>query len=183
MRKEKGFILIFTLCIMTLVSLLALSSINNLRLYQRALTNREIEQENFYQLERIVRQLITTPKTQLKACTRKEKQQNTSREYWLGQGGCQVRIKKRNYRYFIEDLGFYPCLMVVHKQMLYASHHYLFTVIAAPTSELRSSLIQLRVIRIASPQRCSEPISYVHPGISSWRYLPNVEAGSPHEKF
>lgn len=169
MKQEKGFVLIFTICIIALVSLFVLSSMNNLLLYQRAATKREMMHQDFYQLERIARRLIDLPSRNFGACTYDG--EHTRIMQLLEQKGCSLKIKGRTYRYLVEDLGRYPCLMIVKEQALHASWHFRFSVLASPIEEHSAALIQLRVIRLAPAQICSESISYVRQGISSWRYL------------
>lgn len=178
MKKEKGFILIFTLCITALISLLVLSSMKNLMLYQRATTKREMEHRDFYQLEGIARQLIHASKTRLEPCSYHQDQANHSIMQLIEKQGCQLTIQKRIYWYLVEDLGIYPCLMIVSAKSLYSSHHFRFTVLTPATPEHKASLVQLRVLKLAKLQQCSESISYVNPGISSWRYLPNIDLES-----
>lgn len=169
MKQEKGFILIFTVCIITLVSLLVLSSMNNLLLYQRAASKREMMHQDFYQLERIAWRLIELSPRHFESCTYQG--EHARMRQLLEQKGCSLKIKGRIYRYLVEDLGLYPCLMIVKEQALHASRHFRFSVLASPTQGHNAALIQLRVIRLAPAQVCSESISYVNQGISSWRYL------------
>jgi type II secretory pathway component PulJ len=175
MNKEKGFILIFALCITTIVSLLVLSSMKNLMIYQHAATIREREHQRFYQLERITRQLIHLPKKQLRSCTQEHDKANYSIIQLVEQQGCQLSIQETNYWYLVEDLGIYPCLITVNAKSLTGSHHFRVTVLTPETEEYSASLVQVRVIETAKSQLCTGTINYVRQGISSWRYLTNIE--------
>ncbi len=171
MKKQNGFILVFTLCLIVLISLLVLSSMNNLMLYQHAMTQHEIDHQNVYQLERITHQLIKLPKHQLKSCMYLQDLANHTIKELIKKEGCQLTTQKVPYRYLVEDLGIYPCLITVKDNLVYSTHHFRFTVLKSETEESNSILMQLRVIQSTKLKTCNASIHYIKVGISSWRYL------------
>ena len=174
MRQEKGFIFVFTLCITSLIGLLVLSCLQQLMLYQRATVKREAHHQDFYQLERLTRQIIHIPKESLISCMRKQDMANESILNLLNKQACQIKLGKKNYWYLIEDLGIFSCLMIAKDEALKSSHHFRYTVLAPATTEHSAFLIQIRVIEEATTLACYTSVNYVKAVISSWRYLGNL---------
>lgn len=174
MSTQRGFLLIFTLCFVSLISLLVLSSMNQVMIFQQASAQRELVQQDFYQLERLARSLINAPKARLKSCMFAQDLANSSINSLLQGQGCRFNLKKNSYFYLIEDLGVYPCFIVINESIMYSSQHFRFTVLSAATEKHGASLMQLRVIKPIKLQSCNAPVHYVNSGISSWRYLSHV---------
>lgn len=168
--KEKGYIFAFTLCIVSLISVLVLSSMQQMLLYQRAMNKQEQAHQYFYDLERIIHYLIALPEKERISCVQHQDSANEVLHQVLKKEGCALKTDKANYHYVIEDLGNYPCLMINDKTTIKATHHFRFTV--AQDKPLQpSSIMQVRVIQPVPLLQCDSEVRYVDAGISSWRYL------------
>ncbi|MCK0182385.1 hypothetical protein QPX01_12575 [Legionella pneumophila] len=89
--------------------------------------------------------------------------------------GCLLILNQRKYRYFIEDLNEFSCLVLNKDGQKYASHHFRFTVLQ-DEEHGESAIMQLRFIKLGSNlSSCPEEEIQVKEGVSSWRYLPDYK--------
>jgi len=177
MKQQQGFIFIVTLYITAIMSLLLLSSMQHVLLYQRAVNKQEEERQRFYQLEHIARHLIHVPIDKLHQCIIKSNSANQVIQQVIKKQGCSFVVGMATYQYLIEDLGEYSCLVSLHQEVLKSTHHFRLTLLAPSDTEYPSSLIQIRVIKPATSLSCVHKTKYVALGISSWRYLENWQSG------
>lgn len=155
MNSEQGYILILTLCITALMSLLWLSNMQHLLLFQQASNRAEEQHQRFYQLEFLARSLIKMPLKKHSGC-----------RFDLN-NYCEIKLQDQQYQYQVEDLGEYPCLVTQKNGKLTSTHHYRFTL-----KDNRSTL-EIRVMKPSTLPYCDQKIKPVIAGISSWRFLPN----------
>jgi hypothetical protein len=173
---QKGFIFFVTICIIAVMSLLILASMQHVLLYQRASNKQEEGHQRFYELEHIARHLIDAPIDTLQACRVKQNLANKALQQVKDKHRCSLTVKKNKYRYLIEDLGEYSCLVGLHKGVKKSTHHYRFTLLSQLDNNHPSLLVQIRVIRLARSFSCAKNIRYVAVGTSSWRYIEDIES-------
>lgn len=153
------------------MSLLLLSSMHHVLLYQKAAHNWEKGHYDFYQLEYVARHLLRMKTSQLQGCVIKQNRANLVIQQVARKKGCGLTVGGKDYNYIVEDLGDYPCLMVKQQKKIKPTHHYRFTVLRRSMEQQPASLVQLRVIKLSTEELlCSGEANYVSTGISSWRY-------------
>lgn len=169
-ESNKGFILFMTLCLIFIMNLLLLICMQQIVLYYQAINRQEQSHQSFYQLEGISAQLIgTLPFSQ---CMQAQDAANQVLQDLRKGQGCLGHLAEVNYRYFIEDLGVFPCLVLYQKDKKQASHHFRVSVALLDKEQQIDSLLQLRFIQTYKFESCSENEHIITTGISSWRYLP-----------
>lgn len=176
-KTDSGFILLMTLCITFLMSLLVLASLQQVFLQYKALNSQEIFHQNFYQLEHLIIRLTHSPSLYVrKDCyLKKNYGANKVVNELVKNKGCLLILNQRKYRYFIEDLNEFSCLVLNKDGQKHASHHFRFTVLQH-REHGEFSIIQLRFIKLGSNlSSCPEEEIQVKEGVSSWRYLPDYK--------
>ena len=175
-QRCEGFIFLLTLCIILVVSLLLITSLHHILLYHKALNQQEIQHRNFYQLEHLARQLVLTSRAAMdKDCIVAKDAPNQIIQQLIHNQGCLLVIGQSKFRYMIEDLGDFPCLVVHQQQQKYASHHTRISMLMIGEDDSTTSVLQLRWIRASAFLECIGIEHSVNSGISSWRYLPTIE--------
>lgn len=166
-----GFIFLMTLCVILVISLLVLASMQQVLLYYKAINRQEVLHQNFYQLEHLAMQLVRSSSLHTsKDCYLQEDNANTVIKKLINKG-CSIILSQKKYLYGIEDLGEFPCLVLEQGGQKYISHHFRVTVLQ-DEQDIASSVIQLRFIKLSSSSlSCSEEEIWVKEGVSSWRYL------------
>jgi hypothetical protein len=169
MKRCEGFIFFMTLCIMTVITLLLMTCMHHVLLYHKALNEQELQHRNFYQLEHIAAQLVTKPDfLSRKICIEFGDSANEVLRHLIHNKGCVLSLGSTNYRYLIEDLGEFPCLVIKKGQQRRATRHLRISIIGG---EGNDSALQLRFIKPAAVSECIGQERIVNSGISSWRYL------------
>ncbi|HAU1638323.1 TPA: hypothetical protein JBJ33_12610 [Legionella pneumophila] len=172
-KTDSGFILLMTLCITFLMSLLVLASLQQIFLQYKALNSQETFHQNFYQLEHWVMRLTRSPLLYArKDCyVQKDYGANHVINELVSSKGCLLTFGRKKYRYFIEDLNEFSCLVLNKDGQKHASHHLRFTVLQYEEYG-EPSIMQLRFIKSGSNlSSCSEEEIQVKEGVISWRYL------------
>lgn len=174
-NTNRGFIFLMTLITTAVITLLVLTSMQHILLYHKAINNQEQLHQNFYQLEEQALQLARKGLASIDAaCLLRKSSVNQSMEQLMHLRGCSLKKNHLDYRYLIEDLGEYPCLVVYKKGHKLATTHRRVSVM-----QLRegypASFLQLRFISAASVINCLVKEHVVAEGVSSWRYLASVE--------
>ncbi|WP_454781135.1 type II secretion system protein [Legionella sp. WA2022007384] len=170
---NKGFILLVTLLIIGVISLLALTSMQHVLLYYKAINKQELFHQNFYQLEDVTSQLLHQHQTFNQDCLVHSDSANQAIHHLLHQKGCSLVSGSSQYKYFIEDLGEFPCLVVRQKGRTSATHHQRVTVVSIEDGA-PASLLQIRFINTGGVIPCLAKERSVSLGVSSWRYLPSI---------
>lgn len=174
-KNYQGFIFLMTLMMTTIISLLVLTGMQHLLLFYKVINKQEETHHHFYQLEQLALQLASTPReiTQGPCFIDKESANSVVRKL-LQQEGCVLKKNNLNYRYYIEDLGEFPCLVVYKNGQKRATHHRRIS-IAQMEEGLPNALMQLRLISIGSLLHCLNEEHTIALGVSSWRYLSSVD--------
>lgn len=173
--RQQGAIFVLTLILLSLISVLLLTSMQHLVLYQRATVNQELQHQHFYQLEQVMDQLITDTTTWSRlSCFLDQDKANTVMSQ-LAQQGCTMTMNQEQYSYLIEDLGEYPCLVVAYPGVTHATHHFRVSLIHQEHDDFSRTLLQVRIIRLGEKTRCAAHRQLVALGVSSWRYLGAVK--------
>jgi hypothetical protein len=171
-KSNGGFIFLMTLCFILIISILLITSLQQILLYQKGLTQQEEQHQQFYQLEHLARQLSDYPNLAIeKNCLLSEKSANQSIEELLDHKACSLVIQKKSYRYLLEDLGDFPCLVLHEKRKKRASHHWRVSIVSFSDDESTASALQIRSIKASKTMTCTEEEHRVNEGISSWRYF------------
>jgi hypothetical protein len=172
-QRHHGFILLFTLCLIAVISLLLLTGMQQVLLFHKAINQQEKEHQNFYQLEHIAFQLANPASLNRDlSCRRQGDFANQVIEQLMHHKGCSFLIAGIKYHYLVEDLGAYSCLVVTHNNNYYSTHHWRVT-LQAQFKEDERALLQIRVIQPGPELECTGELHPVMAGISSWRYLVN----------
>ncbi|MFT4059960.1 MAG: type II secretion system protein [Legionella sp.] len=176
--KESGFIFLITLIVIAVISILVLSSMQQILVYYKAENKAEELHRNFYQLEDVAIQLVKSFQSNL-TCMAHQDSANLAIEYLLQHQGCIFTTGTNEYHYFIEDLGNFPCFIAYKHGRKYSTYHRRISVIHIKSGEPQS-LLQLRFIAAGAVLKCQAQEHVIHFGISSWRYLAAI-AKKPKE--
>ncbi|MCE3533351.1 type II secretion system protein [Legionella resiliens] len=172
-RKNQGFILLVTLLIISVISLLILTSMQHVLLYYKTINKQEVLHQNFYQLEGVALRLLQQQPVLNSECLMRSDSANQVIHNLLEYKGCSLKSGLAQYKYYIEDLGEFPCLVVRYKGRKSASHHQRVTV-ASFEDGSPASLLQIRLISAGRAIPCLATEHAAPLGVSSWRYLPSV---------
>ncbi|KTD31702.1 hypothetical protein Lmor_2578 [Legionella moravica] len=175
--RYDGFIFLMTLCTLLVISLLILTNMQHVLLYSKALNRQEYQHQNFYQMEDILMWLTEIQTQHIdKDCFISEKGANKVIGQLVRDDGCLVDGDTLRYRYLIEDLGDFPCMVVEKKGKLLSTHHFRITLLQrSDEHNPASSVLQIRDIKAIASASCQGEAHRVSAGISSWRYIPDVE--------
>ncbi|MFJ1268080.1 type II secretion system protein [Legionella lytica] len=168
-RQEQGFIFLIVLLITAVISLLVVSSMQHLLLYFKASNHQEALHQRFYQLEALALQLAQQ-KSSVSSCIRHQDAANRALDILLQHQGCSFKDGELSYQYFIEDLGFFPCLVVYEQGQKHASHHQRISVLSLEEG-VPVSFLQIRYLSASTMANCTGKERLIRLGISSWRYL------------
>ncbi len=176
-RKNEGFILLMTLCVLIIMSALLITCLHHILLYHKALNTQEQQHQNFYQLEYIAKQLVHSSSVTVKSsCVETQDVANEVIQWLIKGQGCALTIGQEHYRYIIEDLGNFPCLILYKQQQKYVTHHLRVSLLLLANEEHGGSLLQLRFVKPATTGSCIGEEHQIKAGISSWRYLSTVSS-------
>lgn len=162
-----------TLLTVSVLTLLVLTCLQHILLFHKAINRLELQHQNFYQLETVAMQLARVDLPQLnKSCVAIQDKANKVL-YQLAQGGgCSLSQGALHYRYFIEELGSFPCLIAMKEKASFATRHRRVSLLMRFADE--ESFLQIRYISLDSPQHCVTNKTLVKEGVSSWRYIPGL---------
>ena len=167
----KGFILVMTLFTISVISLLILACMQHILMYYKGINQLEALHHTFYQLDSLAMQLSDTKSKALDArCVVPENSPNTILQRLRRYEGCSLEIDGHHYRYFVEELGDYPCLIAIHEGKKVSTHHRRISVLALGDKR-PDSLVQLRSIEAIKYQVCEGKERILSLSVSSWRYL------------
>ncbi|MBL7479452.1 hypothetical protein [Legionella bononiensis] len=177
-RRCDGFILLMTLCTISVISLLILTCIQHVFLYSRALNRQEYQHQNFYQMEDTLMQLT---ELQLHLIDRECIIPRKGADKVIGKlaknEGCLVPGGDKRYRYLMEDLGDFPCVVTQKEGKLLSTRHIRITLLQSPDEyNPTPSVLQVRNIKDIPSESCHGELHQVSTGISSWRYIPDVQS-------
>jgi hypothetical protein len=168
-KQNQGFIFLVTLIITGILSALALTSLQQVLLYYKAMNKQEEVRQNFNQLEAIALKLAE--KNELnQECIIKKDEANYALNKLVHREGCPLKQGKNNYQYVIEDLGIIPCLVVYVQGLKYPSYHRRVSLMKIENKN-SGSFLQIRLITPGKNMPCLEEERLVTAGVSSWRFL------------
>ena len=171
-HANSGFILMVTLCFISLISILLLALMQHICLYQKALSKQELQHQRFYQLEHLARRLLRSKYAQEgSSCWHMQDLANEALVQLKHSGACSLAQGKAHYRFIVEDLGIYPCIAVEQEGMFKSSHHLRLSLLIEADEEHSASALQIRLIKAADQLLCLGKRRDVDLGISSWRYF------------
>lgn len=173
-KHDDGFVLLMTLSVISIITLLLMTSMQQVLLYHKAINRQEKEHQSFYQLEAVALQLSRKQDLLISTCVRNKDAPNAVIDALVHNEGCLLTTGQIRYRYFIEDLGSFPCLVLQHGDMKQTSHHLRITLLQM-TEEAHAplSVLQVRYIKSGPSSVCLGREHRVSEGISSWRYFPD----------
>ncbi|WP_392536862.1 type II secretion system protein [Legionella sp. 227] len=173
MSQDKGFILLVTMLIMGVIGLLILTSMQHTLLYYKAINKHEVVHQNFYQLEDVALQLLHQHTDLPQDCVIHTDSANQVTHHLLHNKGCSLIIGETQYKYYIEDLGEFPCLRAYYRGRNTATHHQRVTVVPVENGT-PGALLQIRFISGGRVVPCLAKEHSISLGVSSWRYLPSL---------
>ncbi|WP_298623208.1 type II secretion system protein [uncultured Legionella sp.] len=178
MKKEcSGFVFLMTLCIILVISLLLFTVMHQVLLYGKAINRLEIHHQRFYQIEDTMKYLIQLkPDLIGENCIINAQSANKAITLLSRKEGCLLINNGVQYRYLIEKLGNFPCLVVHQNEQSKATHHTRITLLQNPDEiHPMSSVLQIRHIKMTNSLSCLGEEREVSSGISSWRYLADYQ--------
>lgn len=164
--KEAGIILLSTICIMAVMSLLIVTSLQQQVLYARVLGRLQAHDKDLYHLEKLGLKLLAMKRN---ACLIKSV---PGENVWAQMPikGCSVEQADRHYQYLIEDAGIFSCWMINTKDGLKASRHFRL-LLRQSDEEGREHYLQLRDIQaVESLEPCEDEKQIIQGGIHGWQY-------------
>jgi hypothetical protein len=159
--------LLTAIIMISILTMLVLLLMQTLYIYIKA-SNQVVSSHNeFYQLETAARFLSSEPF--VADCILTNEDPNKVIELLRRHQGCLQEINHRQFYYLIDDLGRFPCLNIMENDELYASRHWLISVLS---KRGQRTLLQLRIARLGEMMDCRGSFHRQIPsGIVSWRYL------------
>lgn len=175
-NRHQGFIFFMTLIVISVISLLVLTSMQHILLYYKAINRQDALHQNFYQLEEVTLQLAKSSLASIEqACVAHKDSANQSIQKLIAGKGCSLKNANSEYRYFIEDLGQFPCLLVSQKGKKHATSHRRVAVVQIEEGQ-PASLLQIRYITVGRILKCQTQEHMITLGVSSWRYFPGIDS-------
>lgn len=172
--KSAGYIFLTTLLTVMVISLLVLTCLQHVLMYHKSVNKIEVQHQNFYQLERIAIQLARAKPSDLNEnCLHSDDDANHVIHQLTHSEGCSLAVGLLKYRYFIEELGDYSCLIAQSNHTNYSTHHRRVSLMFLG-DESQNSLLQIRYIMPIRAQACLGTEHHVSLGISSWRYFASI---------
>ncbi|KTD68779.1 MULTISPECIES: hypothetical protein [Legionella] len=172
-KKDKGFVLLVTMLIMGVIGLLIMTAMQHTLLYYKAINKQEVAHQSFYQLEDVALQLLHQHTTFNQDCVVHTDAANQVMHQLLRNKGCSLDSDNVLYKYYLEDLGEFPCLSVWYRGQKSATHHLRLTIMLIEDG-VPGSILQIRFIRRGKVMPCLAKEHSVSLGVSSWRYLPSL---------
>lgn len=173
-KRCEGFIFFMTLCTILVISVLLITLMQQVLLYHKALNKQEQLHQNFYQLEGLASQLASDF-SEKNHCVEHRDSVNQIIKELLHNKGCLLAVGQARYRYIIEDLGDFSCLVLYQNQNKRATRHLRISILLLADKQNPASVLQLRFIKPSVAKVCLEKEHPVTPGISSWRYLTDIK--------
>ncbi|WP_165483190.1 type II secretion system protein [Legionella quateirensis] len=166
-----------TLCTICVISLLILTCIQHVFLYSKALNRQQYQHQNFYQMEDTLMQLTELQLHLIdQECIIPTKGADKVIGKLVKNEGCLVPGSDKHYRYLIEDLGDYPCVVTQKEGQMLSTHHIRITLLQSPDAyNPAASVLQVRNIKESASESCHGETHQVSTGISSWRYISDVQ--------
>lgn len=162
MKHAAGFILFVTLVMIFIVSLLVGSAMQQLVLHQSHLARLKMRHQEFYQMERMALDLVA--KWHPSACNAAEGDVQQTLEHG---GGCLLESGRDEYRYLIEDLGDFACMIIPVEGGYMASHQQRITLRAVTSGHW----LYLRFATPIPPFECEGRFIAIRHGVLSWRFI------------
>lgn len=161
----KGFVVINTIFVISLIALIILTLQSRLQLDIKIVNQLTISHRAFQELESAALKIIMDSNSYniIKKCQYDYNSDEFSYENIL-KHGCGVL--NRNIYYSITDLGEFPCLRIYKEHMNLATHHYLLNIVSR---NFHSKILKIRYVTPGPNLVCknSKP-RYVEPGLLSW---------------
>ncbi len=161
----RGFILINTISIISLMALLILTLQNNLQLDTRNAIHLSIFYNNLHDLESSALEIIhnTDLNKTLDKCILKNTQEVVSYNNIIFEG---CKAMKDDIYYTVSDLGEFVCIRTMLDGNNFATHHYILNI---AHKNLPSKILQIRYSLISKKGLCENLVyRYISPGVTSW---------------
>lgn len=145
----------------------------HLLVYYKAFNGIKEEQNQFYQMESVAMKLLEQANTTLDlACIKPEDNPNDILLRLKNNEACTFTKGNVNFRYLLEDLGEFPCLIIRKKEKQYASKQIRVSIMEGKNTHQSGAIMQIRRIISTVESSCAQGIA-VEEGVISWRYLSN----------
>lgn len=167
MKKYQGMILINTLLMISVLALIVLSQMQLIFLQLKAMNELISRHEDFRELEVATKQLKTHTTNGTGFIPVSNSDEIIAR--LKNRKGSAFTLHNRQYQFFIEDLGEFPCMEIMINSRLYTARHQRLTVALLNDSPL---ILQERVAVAGEYIACEnkKPVR-IKPGLLSWRYF------------
>ncbi len=166
-QLNSGFVLLFTLLMILVISLLVVTCMHHLLLYQKGIAHQEERHQAFYQMESLAIQLVENGTSH---CIEHGDLANEVIEILKHGKGCQLEVGRYQFRYVIEEIGDDPCLIIKNERGIFSSHHRRVSIKLISEGESQP-ILQIRYLSAVNAFTCLGESIEVHAGVSSWRYL------------
>lgn len=172
-KRTKGFILLMTLSLISIMSLLVLAGIQQAFFFHKAILMQEEQYQEFYELEALILNLAAKSSFS-RSCIESGNSPNQVIQRLKQNDACIIKKENKKYLYLIEDLGTFPCLTINNFEKKFSSHHLRISLLFSGDGfNIPDRILQIRVIRKETFLSCQDKEHWVNAGVSSWRYLSN----------
>lgn len=169
--NQHGIVLMNTLMMLALLSLLIISQMQLISLQFKSVNHFLYRHQIFQELERQTNRLLMSGLEEgwSPDCVIQETNTDVLIKRLKKDEGCLVTNKKQRYHFFVEDMGFFPCMTVMFNGVSYGTRHFRLTITSATPMTMT---LQLRIATRAECGMCSERESVqIKAGIISWRHI------------
>lgn len=171
-HKMVGFVFVFTLLITTVISLLVLTCMQNILLFQHTAIRQEESHQSFYQMEKLALELVQESINKRgSSCETPLDDENQVIDQLKSHLGCRLLVGHYQYRYVIERLNHDACQVIRKKNHYFSTRQHRVTLLLENTNQA-GTLLQIRYIEPMRFLPCQGVLYEVKEGMSSWRYLP-----------
>lgn len=166
--RQRGIILFNTIMMISLLMVIVLSQMQLIALQFKSVNHFMYRHQLFQRLEAEANRLVLSSNKDgwPIACLIAEMHSEKVLKRLQRSEGCHVRDKTQHYNFFVEDLGFFPCMQVTLKGILYGTRHSRVTILS------ESMILQLRVAQPVAYAGCEQREKiHIKTGITSWHYM------------
>lgn len=169
--NAQGFILAMTLFLLAIVTTTLLYWLEALWLYRQSCHMIERKHKNFYALEKLAFGLINKQiQITQPDCIVSASEPTVIIQNIYNVKSCKTTISRRQFNYIIEDLGAFPCHLLLSVDHWQASHHWRLSIVGKDQNNMA---LQIRYADIElAPLPCDgHKLMQLHGRIMSYRYF------------
>jgi len=172
MMRSRGFILLTTVLMISLLSILVLTSLQAVYLEFKMINQLIANHRAFYQLEETAKKLAQQI-DQLQHCVTQDSDLTHMDSVLLQHQGCKIQNQDDTFYYLFTDLGRDNCLVLRLDNIFYTSHQWLVSVMY---TKLPGHVLEVRLAFPDEKSACESPkVLQLNGHQMSWRYAGRVD--------